>query len=267
MENVINPIQTLDEFISMLFINPNDIRVKKSTFKRIVKDDDDYFYMVTLSMLNEMDIKEKKFKKIVGIDDHIRQFLKLLAPQNKQDLQLRPQLANIFYDAENNQIVGTDAHVLYVWGYFRNLKDYLGYENLYLNVDIYGNITRTKESEAVYKYPKYVNIIPTIDANDEIYHISNYHINVLFHLVKCGKLIGLNLIRVKIGPAVFDAFKLVRLISAFKTDEINYNFNLHISSPNRAAYVHTNQGYHIGLVMPITFDQDTKFFDLLNYKS
>lgn len=253
-------ITSADEFIKSLFREPGSKAVTTYEGKHEIVDNPELFYQAVNLYLDYMVLPEKKFKNITNFDQEIKGLLKLLTPKDKFSRLLRPAMTNLYYNAARHEICGTDATIMWVYDSFHRL----GEEDKLINTDKLGNIIITKESEYEGgKYPDYNAVLPTVNENDNKYHINDLMIDKIFYLVKLAKIVGLKYVYIKIGLSTFDGYSLARLIEAFKISLNNYNFILYVPKFNRAAYISVNENRYKGLIMPMVETSESLTYKLI----
>lgn len=258
MFNTIQPLATKEEFLFLLFSDPTNKLVLTSEFLNQI--DPEEFFRECFNRLGFVKIPVKKFPKHKSIEDELRYNYKNLRPQEKYDRDLRPQMNNLYFDAKNNFIIGTDAYILFMDRTIPRIK-YLGEESLFINMDHLQNITMVKESEStIGKYPNYTSIFPELDETDPVFHLSEFHINVLFHFAKLCKVLKITIPYVMVGPACFNVYLLCRFVEIVKRNKPDLSLNLRISGPNRAVYFVHSSGDTKGLIMPIIKDHNSNLF-------
>jgi len=256
-------ITDVHEFLKKLFLTPNDKAVKFFEGKNQIIDDPELFFNAAKKYTINFLLPEKKFAAIKNLDHELKTFIKILTTKDKWDKQLRPAFTYLYYNAEKNEICGSDAHILWV---FNAYKFNLGDQNLYINTDKFGDIILSPESELHgVKYPNYIAILPEESQTiSNKFYISNYDINLIFYLCKLAKIVGLNIVPIKIGEAVFNGFLLARFIEAFKTSLPNYHILLNVYARDRAAFISESGGRYKGLIMPMIQDDNKLLFHLKN---
>lgn len=262
MFNTIQPLTTKEEFLFLLFSDPSNKLVHTSEFKNEIEPDE--FFRECYERLGFVKIPVKKFSKHKSIEDQLRYNYKNLRPQEKYDRDLRPQMNNLYYDAKNNCIIGTDAYIMFIDRSIPHIK-YFGDESLFINTDNLGNIITIKESEStVGKYPNYTSIFPEFNESDPVFHLSEFHLNVLFHFAKLCKVLNIPIPYIMVGPALFNVHLLCRFVEVVKRNRPDFSFNLYVPSSNRGAYIYHSSGDTKGLIMPIIKDQYSEsFFKLI----
>lgn len=262
MFNTIQPLATKEEFLFLLFSDPGNKLVLTSEF--INEIDPDEFFRECYERLGFVKLPVKKFSKHKSIEDELRYNYKTLRPQEKYDRELRPEMNNLYFDAKENCIVGTDAYIMFIDRSIPLIK-YFGEESLFINLDHLQNITMVKETEATLrKYPNYKAIFPELNESDPVYHLSEFHLNVLFHFAKICKVLKVPIPYIMVGPALFNVYLLCRFVEVVKKNRPDFSFNLYVPSSNRAAYIYHSSGDTKGLIMPLIKDQYSKsFFKLI----
>jgi hypothetical protein len=258
MFNTIAPLATKEEFFFLLFSDPNNKLVLTSEFIHSVTHEE--FFVECYNRLGFIKLPIKKFTKHKSIEDELRYNYKNLRPQEKYDRDLRPQMNNLYYDAKENCIVGTDAYIIFIDRSIPRIK-YLGDESLFINMDKLNNITMIEESKYTNgRYPAYKEVFPEFKEEDEVFHLGEFHFNVIFHFAKLCKVLKIPIPYITIGPACFNVHLLCRFIEIIKRNRPEYFIKLHISGPNRAAYFVHSSGDTKGLIMPIIKDENSNLF-------
>jgi hypothetical protein len=258
MFNTIAPLATKEEFLFLLFSDPNNKLVLTSEFIHSITYEE--FYIECYERLGFIKLPVKKFTKHKSIEDELRYNYKNLRPQEKYDRDLRPQMDNLFYDAKENCIVGTDANIMFVDRSIPRIK-YLGEENLIINVDKLDNITMIEESKYTNgRYPAYKEVFPEFKDTDSVFHLGEFHLNVLFHFAKLCKILKVPIPYVTIGPVCFNVHLLCRFIEIIKRNKPDVFINLRITGRSRAAYFVHSLGDTKGLIMPVMIDESHKLF-------
>ena len=254
------PIQDVHEFLKKLFLTPNDKAVKLYDGKFQIIHDPELFFNAAKKYLPDILCPEKKFKNVKNFDHEIKTFLRILTTKDKWDKVIRKEFTYLYYNAEKSEIVGTDAHIIWCYHSYHTLGD----ENVFINADKFGNIILMPESELNdVKYPDYRAIFPDENQTRTVqFYLTDSDINLIFYLCKLGKIVGLEMVPIKIGKAVFNGYLLERFIAAFKTSLPNYNVILNIIDYNRPAYITVNSGRYKGLIMPM-IQTENKYLYLL----
>jgi hypothetical protein len=264
MFTFIESIKDKDAFITRLFEAPTDKAVLNSNQKNLIDPETFYqaathFYNRHLGGFDLLPIQVKKFPRLIVINDDIKTALKHLTVQDKFNKSIRPAITNVFYNAAENMLVATDCHIIFCWKSFRHFGGYkaiFGDQNLMLNIDNLGNITQKTEKEYKEgKYPDYNSCIPENVQTDLSFTIDETRQNILFHFIKCAKVIGIDRPVIKIGSHYFNAHLLCRLLMAFKAQRPNVNLILSMpENKNKVAYLSSIYGDHKGVVMPLAFE-------------
>lgn len=264
MFKTIDDIKNESEYLEILFSDPTDIRLKKSIFGFYLKNNPEIFYQELKKRLLNKNLPIKKFRKIKDLEDRLKYYCKNLVLKEKKQNSYRPALTNIYYNAKERHIVGTDAHILLIDS--RNTIPYNHEDNpnLMVYLDQLNNIKLVPESEADYKYPDYQQIFPLHDNNDPTFLFHNYNIDKLFYIIKCGKILDLKTMPIKIRNSYFDAFLMGKILEIFKTTFQNNDFVLHVPGPNKAGYFYSDDQKSKGLVMPIYFQGDVNYIEFFN---
>jgi hypothetical protein len=264
MLTFIDAITNKETFITRLFQAPGDKAVINSNQKNLIDPETFYqaathFYNKHLGGYDLLPIPIKRFPKLITINDHIRVGLKYLTDQSRFNKDVRPALTNVFYNASENMLVATDCHIIFCWKSLRHFGGYkaiFGNNDLILNIDSLGNIVEKTENEYTEgKYPKYNNCIPENVESDLNFIIDEARQNILFHFIKCTKVIGIDNPVIKIGTHYFNAHLLCRLLMAFKAQRPNNELILKMpENKNKVAYLNSIHADHKGVIMPLAFE-------------
>lgn len=194
---------------------------------------------------------EKLPTKFKGLFDKIEYLLKNIC--SKDDL--RPAMKRVYSDKENNNLVATDAFIMYYTNEYKTELD----ETCFFYKDKLNNLIIEDKEE--HKYPKYLDVIPCEDDLEYFFYLDITLMQKVIKLAKIAKVLNIEIPRVNINNITFNLYILSKLCQLILKENITFiNFGYR-SKSSACISVMSENTY---LIMPIRHEENIdKTFKLI----